>query len=141
MTHNPYPGLRPFQPEDWRFFFGRERQTNELLDRLGQNHFLAVVGVSGSGKSSLIRAGLLPRLRRGFISETGSRWKTVILRPGDAPMNALWQSLTSQVIPKTLLPEELNKLSETFELSSRGLIKISAACLGKHPNGTYDENL
>jgi len=50
---NPYPGLRPFEPDEFESFFGRDRQINELLMRLRDHRFVAVVGLSGSGKSSL----------------------------------------------------------------------------------------
>ncbi len=56
----PFPGLRPFEAEQAHLFFGRDEQTDELLGRLGRHRFVAVVGSSGSGKSSLVRAGLLP---------------------------------------------------------------------------------
>lgn len=56
----PYPGLRPFETDENFLFFGRDGQSNELLRRLRSKRFLAVVGPSGSGKSSLVRAGLLP---------------------------------------------------------------------------------
>ena len=71
----PYPGLRPFDVKDAFLFFGREHHTSELLDRLSRDRFLAVVGTSGSGKSSLVRAGLLPALYRGYLAGTGTRWK------------------------------------------------------------------
>ena len=59
---NPYPGLRPFQYDETHLFFGRDEQRVELLHRLRHSRFLAIVGTSGSGKSSLVRAGLLPGL-------------------------------------------------------------------------------
>ena len=62
---NPFPGLRPFTQEEDYLFFGREEQTLELLQRLGSNRFVAVVGTSGSGKSSLVRCGLLSELLGG----------------------------------------------------------------------------
>ena len=64
---NPYPGLRPFEPDENYLFFGRDGQSNELLRRLRRNRFLAVVGTSGSGKSSLVRAGPLPDLQSGML--------------------------------------------------------------------------
>ena len=67
---NPFPGLRPFQLEESHLFFGREEQTGQLLERLGNTRFLAVVGASGSGKSSLVRAGLLPELHGGTMTAT-----------------------------------------------------------------------
>ena len=59
---NPFPGLRPFGIEEDYLFFGREEQATELLGLLREHRFLAVVGTSGSGKSSLVRAGVLPAL-------------------------------------------------------------------------------
>jgi len=74
---NPFLGLRPFEAQDDYLFFGREDQVDDLLTRLRQTRFLAVVGTSGSGKSSLVRAGLVPALRGGFLVGAGSRWREV----------------------------------------------------------------
>ena len=76
---SPYPGLRTFEPEESFLFFGREEQTRELLARLADHRLLAVVGTSGSGKSSLVRAGLVPALQRGFLAGATSRWKVAIM--------------------------------------------------------------
>ena len=65
MNRLPYPGLRPFERTEAKLFFGRADQLNRMLARLEENRFLAVVGSSGSGKSSLVRAGLLPILEKG----------------------------------------------------------------------------
>src|SRR5262245_21558932 len=89
----PFPGLRPFNEFDQRLFFGRTRQIGELLEHLKAYRFLAVVGVSGSGKSSLILAGLVPRLRQGFLVKAGDRWKKAVLRPGKSPIDALAEAL------------------------------------------------
>ena len=75
---NPFPGLRPFGAEEDYLFFGREEQTRELLQLLRTHRFLAVVGTSGSGKSSLVRAGLLPALYGGTMVGVGSDWSTVV---------------------------------------------------------------
>src|SRR3954468_4437216 len=91
----PYPGLRPFEPDEELKFYGRETHTAELLRRLAENHFIAVVGNSGSGKSSLVRAGLLPALYRGRLIGATSQWRICIMRPGDEPMKGLAQSLAS----------------------------------------------
>jgi hypothetical protein len=56
----PFPGLRPFEPWQAEIFFGREAHTKRLFEILGSQHFLAVIGPSGSGKSSLVRAGPAP---------------------------------------------------------------------------------
>src|ERR1700754_1024202 len=87
-VRNPFPGLRPFETDEYRLFFGREGQSDELLARLQRAHFLAVVGTSGSGKSSLIRAGLLPALRGGLMAG-GSGWRIAVMRPGGDPIGNL----------------------------------------------------
>ncbi len=84
----PYLGLRTFEERDAPWFFGRDADTSRLLDRLERSRFLAVLGASGSGKSSLIRAGLLPALRAGALPGSDT-WCIRVLRPGPAPMSAL----------------------------------------------------
>ncbi|MFE9680781.1 XRE family transcriptional regulator [Streptomyces sp. NPDC006285] len=74
----PYAGLRSFQEQDAEWFFGRERLVEELAERLKRQRFVAVIGASGSGKSSLLRAGLVPRLRAAAT--------TVMLTPGPRPL-------------------------------------------------------
>ena len=90
---NPFPGLRPFEMEESHLFFGRDGQSDELLRRLGRRRFLAIVGTSGSGKSSLIRAGLLPILHGGFMEKSGSHWRTAVFRPGADPIANLAEAL------------------------------------------------
>ena len=92
-TAAPYPGFRPFRADEEHLFFGREKQTDELLDRLSRQRFLAVLGVSGSGKSSLVRAGLLPTLQGGFLVAAGADWHTVTMRPGVDSLGALARAL------------------------------------------------
>ena len=82
---NPFVGLRPFRSDEGLFFFGRRQQATELLKALHITHFLVVVGSSGCGKSSLIQAGLIPRLVAGFLVEQHDRWIFHTLTPGDAP--------------------------------------------------------
>ena len=90
---HPFPGLRHFETDEEDLFFGREGQSEEILRRLRQHRFLAVVGASGSGKSSLIRAGLLPYLHGGFLSAAGSHWRVAIFRPGNDPIANLAAAL------------------------------------------------
>ena len=90
---NPYVGLRPFDREDSFYFFGRREQTAELLERLHDTHFLAVVGSSGCGKSSLIRAGLIPALLGGFLVEERDSWRIGVMKPGDSPIRNLAAAL------------------------------------------------
>jgi len=90
---NPFVGLRPFRTEESLLFFGRNEQTVELLQQLHKTRFLAVVGSSGCGKSSLIRAGLIPKLKAGFLIEDRDRWLTATMKPGDAPLSNLAAAL------------------------------------------------
>ena len=83
---NPFPGLRPFRTDERHLFFGREAQTAELLQRLRSTRFLAAVGPSGSGKSSLVLAGLIPELHGGMMVKAGSHWEILVMRPGGNPL-------------------------------------------------------
>lgn len=89
----PYPGLRAYEADENHLFFGRDEQSDELLRRLRLNRFLAVVGTSGSGKSSLVRAGLLPSLYGGFMAKAGSVWRIATMRPGADPIGNLAAAL------------------------------------------------
>lgn len=95
---NPYPGLRSFEPDESALFFGREAETDELRTRLRHTRFLAVVGGSGSGKSSLVRSGLVPTLHAGFMSGVGSGWRVAITRPGEDPIGRLAAALDDPAV-------------------------------------------
>jgi WD40 repeat protein/DNA-binding SARP family transcriptional activator len=84
----PYKGLARFEEADAANFFGRERLVAELVARLAESPLLAVVGPSGSGKSSLLRAGLLPALAAGVLP-AGPRWRATFLCPGPHPAREL----------------------------------------------------
>jgi DNA-binding SARP family transcriptional activator len=88
----PYKGLARFEPSDAAFFYGRERLVAELVARLVGVGLLGVVGPSGSGKSSLLRAGLVPALREGVLPGS-QRWRQVLMRPGEQPMRELARAL------------------------------------------------
>ncbi|MCU0511860.1 MAG: TIR domain-containing protein [Anaerolineae bacterium] len=89
---NPFKGLEAFQQRDAAYFFGREDLTQRALQRLRRTRFLAVVGASGSGKSSLVRAGIIPQLRAGAIPGA-DQFPVVIFTPGSAPLEALAQRI------------------------------------------------
>ena len=78
----PYPGLRPFLDNEEILLFGRERQVREVIERLRQTQFVAVIGGSGSGKSSLILAGVVPELRSFGIPGAGDYWVPMVCTPG-----------------------------------------------------------
>jgi DNA-binding SARP family transcriptional activator/class 3 adenylate cyclase/WD40 repeat protein len=88
----PYKGLARFEEADAANFFGRERLVAELVARLAESRLLAVVGPSGSGKSSLVRAGLLPALATGVLPG-GRPWRATILCPGPQPAATLARRL------------------------------------------------
>ena len=88
----PYQGLTPFQAEDSKWFFGREPLIASIVARLTSSSFVGVIGASGSGKSSLVRAGLLPALANGALP-TSADWLTVPISPGRDPMTALANGL------------------------------------------------
>lgn len=89
----PYMGLKAFGEEDTQFFFGRENLIRQLLDRFDRQPFLAIVGASGSGKSSLVHAGLIARLRQGKRLPGSESWWVKSMRPGAHPMEALTRRL------------------------------------------------
>jgi V8-like Glu-specific endopeptidase/energy-coupling factor transporter ATP-binding protein EcfA2 len=85
----PYRGLDVFSEDHAEFFFGREHIIDRLVNRLKQDvRFLAVLGPSGSGKSSLVQAGLIPRLRQGAIPGS-DHWELIVTRPANDPFNQL----------------------------------------------------
>ncbi len=99
LPASPYPGLRPFRRDEADIFFGRGSQIAEMLTRLECHRFLAVVGASGCGKSSLVSAGLLPALEQGFLETSGDKWNIICLRPGDAPLRNLSRELLRTLRP------------------------------------------
>src|SRR6476660_8876677 len=86
---NPFPGLRPYEPDEDHLFFGREREIDALLRRLSAVRFLPVIGTSGCGKSSLVRCGLVPALESGYMVRAGSSWRVALTRPGEDPITQL----------------------------------------------------
>jgi WD40 repeat protein/energy-coupling factor transporter ATP-binding protein EcfA2 len=136
---NPFPGLRPFKTEERYLFFGREGQSETVLLRLRDSRLVVLVGPSGSGKSSLINAGLLPYLYGGFLADAGSHWRVATCRPGNDPIGKLAAALCA---PKALGPTDPNEGSHandaalmevTLRGSSLGLIDaVRLASLLKH---------
>jgi energy-coupling factor transporter ATP-binding protein EcfA2 len=123
-TGNPFPGLRPFETDEYNLFFGREGQSDELLARLGRTRFLAVVGTSGSGKSSLIRAGLMPAVYGGLMPGAGSAWRIAVMRPGHDPVGNLAEALSSDDVlgsPEMDDDVETTIIETTLRRSTLGL--------------------
>jgi hypothetical protein len=113
----PYPGLRSFDPKEGKLFFGRDRSVNEVQKRLASYGVVTVLGGSGSGKSSLVRAGLLPYLnsKRRIPGRVGS-WYMAEFRPRMNPLCELADALADQVM-LPLLDIEAPGLAEAMGLS------------------------
>ena len=115
-ARNPYKGLRPFGEADEADFFGREEICSELVARLAEERFVAIVGPSGSGKSSLVFAGLLPALGRGAVAGSAG-WRIATMTPGARPLEELEAALLRIAVnpPASLL--------EQLEADERGLCR------------------
>ena len=119
---NPYKGLHAFQMTDARDFFGRDELTTKLIERMGDGNpyqrFLAIVGPSGSGKSSLVKAGLIPALWKGAISGS-EKWFVVDMIPGTHPLDKLEAALIRVAANQT------HNLREQLQRDERGLLRIA----------------
>jgi hypothetical protein len=116
----PYRGLLHFREEDAPFFFGREAAIEGLVEGVKHHSFLALVGASGSGKSSVVRAGLVPRLR----SDHGTTWEFISLVPTDQPLKALAAALVPFLEPTK---SEVDRLEEAGKLA--GLFAVGTVSL------------
>ena len=123
----PYRGLRAFDEEHSEFFFGREADVQRLVERLKATHFLAVLGPSGSGKSSVVRAGLLPALRKGALPASEA-WPVRVFTPGARPLT----QLAANVVRLPPYPPAAKTLDE-LSADERALHLASAVALGDRP--------
>lgn len=134
----PFRGLSCFREEDAPFFFGRESFSDRLVKETSRRSFLGVVGASGSGKSSVVRAGLLPHLRR---SPGGCVWEIATVVPGDRPLRALAASLLPLLEPKTMESDEnelerlerINRLTAYLAEKEDGLRDVVERIMEKQP--------
>ncbi|MDA8715327.1 hypothetical protein N9M27_05535 [Flavobacteriales bacterium] len=136
---NPFPGLRPFRIDESHLFFGREGQSEEVLENLSKNRFVGVIGSSGSGKSSLMYCGLVPILHGGFITEAGSKWRIIASRPGSAPIDNL-----AAAIAQDELPDASDEDLKVRHAMTQAILKSSAKGLVetiKHMDRKADENV
>jgi WD40 repeat protein len=130
----PYRGLEPFREEDASLFFGREEFTDRLTGAVEQASLVAVVGASGSGKSSVVRAGLIPRLRAGQGS--GAVWEVVTMVPTDRPLESLAAALVPLLEPDLSEVKRLGELTELaggFLTGKISLRQTAARCLTRQP--------
>ena len=125
----PYKGLRYFEESDAELFFGREELTDRLLERLAERlksnqRFLAIIGASGSGKSSVVRAGLIPALRWQQLS---SGWPVVVMTPTAHPLDALAQSLILETRPGLSVRKFVDELVQNSQALSESLTRMAGA--------------
>ena len=97
LKRNPFPGIRPFTSAEDKLFFGRDGVTAELVDLLQENRFVALVGASASGKTSLIQSGVIPSL----LIQEKQEWVPISVRPGIKPVENLIRGF-QKVFPKKL---------------------------------------
>ena len=83
---SPFPGIRPYSEKEAEDFYGREREVEDVLGILKRFKLVTICGESGSGKSSLIQAGILPKLKKGFLGQAGKEWVICNFRPGISPL-------------------------------------------------------
>ncbi len=124
---NPFPGLRAFNLAEKHLFFGRDGQSERVLELLTKNRFIAIIGPSGSGKSSLINCGIIPQLYGGYLYEAGSRWKIARMHPGYSPIESLSVTLTESFASPDKKPEQIE--SETnlnYVLFTKKALEISS---------------
>jgi uncharacterized protein YjbI with pentapeptide repeats len=122
----PYKGLRYFDwnSEDPKYFHGRTVLTDQLLDQVRQHNFLAITGASGSGKSSVLRAGLLHQLKQGRRIGGSDRWQIRVLIPGEHPMQALALAFVLEDLSHLDRAEQLRKAEDLLSVGANGLRRL-----------------
>lgn len=93
-SFNPFPGVRSYEIEENDLFFGREEQIEELVSLMSATRFVAITGASGCGKSSLIKAGFIPRLTRTSGKDTSKEWEFTLFSPGEDPIGRMAEAFS-----------------------------------------------
>jgi len=133
---NPFPGLRPFTPEESELFFGREKESDEVFSKLLRNRFVTVTGASGSGKSSLVYCGILPRIKEMGRKEF-SPWRIIIFRPGNDPFESLAHAIHENIAETGLKEVPVETLLSDLHRESDGI----SIALKKHIIRGYEKVL
>jgi energy-coupling factor transporter ATP-binding protein EcfA2 len=128
LPRRPYPGLRPFEKAEWPIFRGRDRLIQDILTILAENHFVSIIGPSGSGKPSLVKAGVLATLERRH-GRMGVQWRTAEVRPGASPLwsmaDGILRSLRPEKVKDGEVPEaEVARIRALIDISEDGLAVI-----------------
>ena len=125
----PYRGLESFDAEHSGFFYGREDDTLRVLEKLKASRFVAVIGASGSGKSSLVRAGVVPALGRGALPDSDA-WVTRIFAPGARPLSMLAAQL-GRLFPQ----ESMGRVVDELRGDERALDLAVTLAMADRPSG------
>ena len=122
----PYKGLEYFDcnEEDPKYFYGRQELTDQLLDKVRQSSFLAIIGASGSGKSSVLRAGLLHQLKLGRHLAGSNQWRIKIMVPGSQPLRSLAEVFVEPDLPKLDYAEQLGRAEILLKEGADGLCRL-----------------
>ena len=133
---NPFPGLRAFDKSESHLFFGREKHIDDVLSKLKSHHFVAVVGTSGTGKSSLIKAGVLPSIAEGKASKDNEKWEIVSMNPGSSPIKNLAEAicLNPNLSPDNYKEVFKERLKELMSGSTLGLVQAMRPVLNQNSN-------
>jgi len=114
IDQSPYVGLSSFQEGNADTFFGRNREIAAMVTRIRDRPLMAVVGSSGVGKSSFVRAGLVPALKR-----SGETWETLVIRPGRKPLEALAATIAPMVATAANLADDLEEQKKLVDTLGR----------------------
>lgn len=120
---NPFPGLRSFRPDEGHLFFGRMESTLKVVSRLKNSGFVAVIGASGSGKSSLVLSGVIPALLKENVEEKKS-WSYVVFRPDHNPVDRLATELSSLSAGAGFSQLPGNAVAASLHNRTEGLIDV-----------------
>lgn len=133
---NPFPGLRPFTPEESHLFYGREKQGEAILEQLSANRFVALIGASGSGKSSLIYCGLVSHLKQGNLEGTGTHWNIIATRPGSDPLLNLAKAMRTAILEKKSGNPEEKAITSRLESDPDAIQKLLKDYFGEKQGNT-----
>ena len=128
---SPFPGIRPYTKKEAENFYGREREVEDVLSILKRYKLVTICGKSGSGKSSLIEAGILSKLQKGFLGQAGKEWVICDFRPGISPIENLSYALSDSGVmylkSKSKTTDHQNYKNKIEEKRDLGLIEIFAS--------------
>lgn len=125
----PFRGLEFFDEAHADCFFGREQLTQQLVNAVATDAFVTVIGASGSGKSSLVRAGMVPELRRGQALPGSDRWRIKLITPTEHPLRSLASAFVDPDLSDLVRAEQLRRAENFLQDKEQGLAQLVCASL------------